>query len=127
MISKTKEGRIEYIDVVRWQDRKIHILGRREENISSDASSFTAYHIIHDDQTGKLISEESFLYRGNFPLFMCGCYILSCEGTRPTLLDHALSLTIHENRLKADKYDASISKFKEANLSDLRQEKLEKT
>ncbi|UCE78721.1 MAG: hypothetical protein JSV13_09480 [Nitrospiraceae bacterium] len=127
MISKTKEGRLESIDVVRWQDRKIHILGRREENISSDASSFRAYHIIHDEQTGKIISEDSFLYRGNFPLFMCGCYILSCEGTCLTLLDHELSLKIHENRLKADKYDDSISKFKEANLSDLRKEKLQKT
>lgn len=122
MKSKTKEGRLEYIDVVRWQDRKIHILGRREENISSDASSFRAYHIIHDEQTGNIISEDSFLNRGNFPLFMCGCYILTCEGTCPTLLDDELSLTIHENRLKSDEYDSCISKFKEANSSDLRKD-----
>jgi hypothetical protein len=120
MISKKEEGRLEYIDVVRWQDRGIHVLGRREERISSDDSSCRAYHIIHDAQTGKVISEDSFTYRCNFPLFMCGCYILSCEGTCPPLLDHELSLKIHKNRIKADKYDDNIRKFKEANLNDLR-------
>jgi hypothetical protein len=31
MISKKEEGRLEYIDVVRWQDGEIHVLGRKEE------------------------------------------------------------------------------------------------
>ena len=120
MISKKAEGRLEYIDVVRWQDSKIHVLGRREESISSDDSFYRAFYIIHDAPTGKVISEDSFMYIGNFPLFMCGCYILSCEGECPPLLDHELALNIHENKIKADQYDNSIREFKEANLNDLR-------
>lgn len=125
MISKKEEGRLEYIDVVRWQDGEIHVLGRKEENISSDGSFYSAYHIIHDALTGEIISEDSFRYIGNFPLFMCGCYILSCEGECPPFLNHELALKIHENKINADKYDSSIRKFKEANLNDLR--KIQKT
>jgi hypothetical protein len=120
MISKKEEGRLKYIDVVRIQDRKIHVLGRRKESISSDGSSFRAYHIIHDAQTGKVVSEDSFMYIGNFPLFMCGCYILSCEGKCPPLLDHDLAVKIHESKTKAVRYSNSMRKFKEANLNDLR-------
>jgi hypothetical protein len=105
MISKKEEGRLEYIDVVRWQDGEIHVLGRKEENISSDGSFYSAYHIIHDALTG--------------------CYILSCEGECPPFLNHELALKIHENKINADKYDSSIRKFKEANLNDLR--KIQKT
>lgn len=120
MISKSEEGRLEYIDVIRWQNGKIHVLGRRgKTNTSSDDSPYRAYYIIHDAQTGRIISEDSFIYRGNFPLFMCGCYLLSCEGSHPPLLGHELSLKIQENRIKADKYDDCIKKFKEANLNDL--------
>jgi hypothetical protein len=73
----------------------------------------------------KKICEDSFRYIGNFPLFMCGCYILSCEGECPPFLNHELALKIHENKINADKYDSSIRKFKEANLNDLR--KIQKT
>ena len=72
MISIKEKGRLEYIEVVRWQDGKIHVLGRGKEIISSDNTSYRAFHIIHDAQTKKILSEESFIYRGNFPLFMCG-------------------------------------------------------
>jgi hypothetical protein len=44
MISKKEKGRLEYIDVVRWQDGKIHVLGRIEEHSSSDGSFYSAYH-----------------------------------------------------------------------------------
>ena len=117
MISQ-KEGRLEYIDVVRRQGGEIHVLGRGEEIISSDSTSYMAYHIIHDASTGKVVSEDSFLHRGSFPLFMCGCYMLSCEGECPPILDHELSLEIHEYRKRVDKYDESIRQFKEANLND---------
>jgi hypothetical protein len=120
MISEKEEGRLLYIDVIRWQDSRIHVFGRREESISSDGSSYRAFHIIHDASTGEVISEDFFIYRGNFPLFMCGCYILSCEGDCPPLLDHELALNIHENKIKADKYDNSIREFKVVNLNDLR-------
>jgi hypothetical protein len=33
-------------------------------------------------------------------------------------LDHELALNIHENKIKADKYDNSIREFKEANLNN---------
>jgi hypothetical protein len=125
MISKKEERRLEDIDVVRWQDGKIHVLGRIEDNCSSDGTFYSAYHIIHDALTGEIIKEDSFRYIGNFPLFMCGCYMLSCEGERPPFLDHELALKIHENNINADKYDSSIRKFKEANLKDLK--KLQKT
>jgi hypothetical protein len=46
--------------------------------------------------------------------------MLSCEGECPPILDHELSLEIHEYRMKADKYDDSIRQFKEANLNDLK-------
>lgn len=119
MISE-KEDRLKYIEVARWQDGEIHVLGRGEEIISSDRSSYRAFHILHDAQTGKIVSEDSFIYRGNFPLFMCGCHALSCEGDCPPLLDHKLALKIHENRIKADNYDSNIRLFKEANLNDLK-------
>ncbi len=119
MTSREKEGRLEYIEVVRRQGNELHVLGRGEEMNSSDSTSYMAYHIIHDASTGKVVSEDSFLHRGNFPLFMCGCYMLSCEGDCPPILDHELSLEIHEYRMKADKYDNSIRIFKEANLIDL--------
>ncbi len=121
MKSIKKEGRLEYIEVVRRQGSELHVLGRGKEIISSDSTSYMAYHIIHDALTGKVISEESFLYRGNFPLFMCGCYMLSCEGDCPPLLDNKLSLEINEYRIKADNYDDSIRQFKEANMNDLNQ------
>lgn len=121
MISEKEKGRLQYIDVVRWQDSRIHVFGRREESISSDGSSYRAFHINHDALTGEVISEDSFIYKGNFPLFMCGCYTLACEGDCPPLLDRELALTIHENRIKADNYDNSVRNFKEANLNDLNQ------
>ncbi len=119
MISK-KESRLEYIDVVRHEDRKIHVLGRSEKSVSCDGASYTAHHIIFDAQTGKVFQEDSFRHIGSFPLFMCGCYILSFEGECPPLLDHELSLEIYENRLKADKYEEHIRKFKEANLKEIK-------
>jgi hypothetical protein len=120
MTYKKEKGRLKYIDVIRFQDGKIHVLGRRKESISSDGSFLRAYHIIYDAPTGKVISEDSFMYRGNFPLFMCGCYILSCEGKCPPLLDHELAMKINENKIKADRYNNSMKKFQEANLNDLR-------
>jgi len=119
MTYREKEGRLEYIDVVRWQDGEIHVLGRGEEIISSDSTSYMAYNLVYDATTGKVVSEESFLHRGNFPLFMCGCYILSCEGDCPPLLDHELSLKIHETRTKSESYDDSVRKFRGANLKEL--------
>jgi len=119
MTSREKEGRLEYIDVVRWQDGEIHVLGRGEEIISSDSTSYMAYHLIYEASTGKVVSEDFFLHRGSFPLFMCGCYILSCEGDCPPLLDHELSLKINENQTKAKKFDESIRKLREANLKDI--------
>ena len=113
-------GKLEYIDVVRWQDGKIHVFGRNEERDTADGHFFRAHHFIHDALTGKMLSEDSFMHKGNFPLFMCGCYTLSCEGDCPPLLDHELALIIHENRIKTDTYDGNIRKFKEANLNDLR-------
>ncbi len=118
MIPGKKEGRLEFIDVVRWQDGEIHVLGRGEEMTSSDSTSFMAYHYIYDASTCKVVSEDSFLHRGSFPLFMCGCYMLSCEGDCPPLLDHELSLKINENQTKAKKFDESIRKFSEANLKE---------
>lgn len=115
-----EKGILEYIDVVRWQDGKIHVLGRSEERVTSDGHSFRAHHIIYDALTGEMISEDFFIHEGNFPLFMCGCYTLSCEGDCPPLLDHELALKIHENRIKIDKYDISTREFKKANLNDLR-------
>jgi hypothetical protein len=120
MIFQKEKGRLEYIDVVRWQDGNIHVLGRKEENISCDGSFCSAYHIIHDALTGEIISEDSFIHKGNFPLFMCGCYSLSCEGDHPPLLDHELAINIHENKKKTDKYDITTREFKKANLNDLR-------
>lgn len=115
-----EKGILEYIDVVRWQDGKIYVLGRSEERGTADGYFFRAHHIIHDALTGEIISEDAFMHKGNFPLFMCGCYTLSCEGDCPPLLDHELALKVHENRIKTDKYDISIREFKAANLSDLR-------
>lgn len=86
--------------------------------IAADSTSYMAYHIVHDALTWEIISEDSFMYRGNFPLFMCGCYSLSCEGDCPPLLDHELALKIRENRIKADTFDDNIRKFKEANLNN---------
>ena len=120
MISREKEGRLEYIDVVKWLDGEIHVLGRGEEINSSDSTSYMAYHFIYDASTGQIISEDSFLHRGNFPLFMCGCYMLSCEGECPPLLDHALSLSIHENQTKAKEFDERIRTFREANLNEVK-------
>ena len=114
-----KEERLEYIDVVRWQDGEIHVLGRGKEITTSDSTTYMAYHTIHDASTGKLISEESFIHRGSLPLFMCGCYILSCDGDCPPILDHELSLRVHENRVKAENYDRDIKQFKEANLKEV--------
>jgi hypothetical protein len=119
MTSREKVGRLEYIDVVRWHDGEIHVLGRGEAIISSDSTSHMAYHMIYDAFTGKVVSEDSFLHRGSFPLFMCGCYMLSCEGDCPPLLDHELALKINENQVKAKNYDESIRKFREANLKEL--------
>lgn len=118
MKTEIKKSRLEYIDVVRWEEREIHVLGRGKERVSSDSTSSPAFHIIHDALTGRIISEDSFVYRGNFPLFMCGCYMLSCEGECPPLLDHELALEIHENQIKADKYDRLVREFQEANLKD---------
>ena len=115
-----KKGKLEYIDVVRWQDGEIHVLGRGEEMNYSDSTSYMAYHLIYDAATGKVVSEDSFLHRGSFPLFMCGCYMLSCEGDCPPLLDHELSLKINENQTKAKQFDKSIREFIEANLKELR-------
>ena len=118
MRTEIKESRLEYIDVVRWEEEKIHVLGRGKESVSSDSTSYPAFHIIHDALTGRIISEDSFVYRGNFPLFMCGCYMLSCEGECPPLLDQELALEIHENQIKADQYDKRVREFQEANLKD---------
>ncbi|MBI4848213.1 MAG: hypothetical protein HY808_06490 [Nitrospirae bacterium] len=120
IITGKEKVRLEQIDVVRWQDGIIHVLGRGEETVHSDSVSCIAYHIIHDASTGKVISEDSFLHRGSFPLFMCGCYTLACEGDCPPLLDHELALAIHENRMKADIYVKNVVKFTEANLNDLK-------
>jgi hypothetical protein len=120
MILDKEVGRLEYIDVVRWQDGKIHVLEGREVGSSSDGPSCRLFHIIHDALTGNVITEDSFISRGNFPLFMCGCYLLACEGTCPPLLDHELALKIHENKIKADAYNKSMREFKEANLNDLK-------
>ena len=114
-----KKGILEYIDVVRWQNGNIHVLGRNEEMVTADGHFFKAHHIIHDAVTGEVISEDSFMHKGNFPLFMCGCYTLSCEGDCPPLLDHELAIRIHKNRIKTDKYNDDIKKFKVANLNDL--------
>ncbi len=121
------EGRLEYIDVVRWQDGEIHVLGRGAEIVASESTLYMAYHFIYDSSTGKLTNEESFLHRGSFPLFMCGCYMLSCEGNCPPILDHKLSLDIKEYRVKADKYDDSVRQYKEANINDLRDCNVRKT
>jgi len=86
--------------------------------ISSDSTSSMAYHLIYDASTGKLISEDSFLHRGSFPLFMCGCYMLSCEGDCPPLLDRELAIKIYENQTKAKMFDDTIKKFREANLNE---------
>jgi hypothetical protein len=109
---------LEYIDVVRWQDGKIHVLGRSEERVTADGHFFRAHHIVHDARTGDIVSEDSFIHKGNFPLFMCGCYTLSCEGDCPPLLDHELAIEIHENRGKTIKYNDSVRKYKEANSYD---------
>ena len=109
---------LEHIDVVRWQDGKIHVLGRSEERFTADGHFFRAHHIIHDARTAEILSEDSFLHKGDFPLFMCGCYTLSCEGDCPPLLDHELALEIHENREKTDKYNDSVRIYREANLHD---------
>jgi hypothetical protein len=120
MIPDKEAGRLEYIDVVRRQDGKIHVLGGREEsNSSDDGPSYRLFHIIHDALTGKVISEDFFISRGNFPLFMCGCYLLACEGTCPPMLDHELALKIHEDKVKADAYNNLMRELKEANLNDL--------
>ena len=111
---------LEYLDVVRWQHGNIHVLGRSEERDTADGHFFKAHHIIYDAITGEMISEDAFMHKGNFPLFMCGCYTLSCEGDCPPLLDHELAIEIHENRIKTDKYNDSVKKFKEANLNDFR-------
>ncbi len=113
------EGRLEHIDVVRWQDGEIHVLGREEEIVSSDITSYMAHHIIHDASTGEVISEDSFLHRGSFPFFMCGCYMLSCEGDCPPILNHELAHGIHENQIKVKTFDDSIKKFRKANLREL--------
>lgn len=118
MRTEKKESRLEYIDVVRWEERKIHVLGRGKERVCSDSTSYRAFYIIHDALTGRIISEDFFVYRGNFPLFMCGCYMLTCEGECPPLLDHELALEIHENKIKADKYDKRVRELQEANLKD---------
>ena len=115
-----EKGLLDSIDVVRWQDGFIHVLGRSEERDTADDHFFKAHHFIHDALTGELISEDYFIHKGNFPFFMCGCYTLSCEGDCPPLLDHKLAIAIHENRIKTDKYNESIKKFREANLNDLK-------
>lgn len=117
--SVKQEGRLEYIDAVRWQDGKIHVLGRRDESILSDSSSCRAFHIIHDAQTGTIIAEDSFVHRGNFPLFMCGCFTLACEGDHPPLLCHELAIEIQQNRTKAEQYDHDVRKFRDLNLVDI--------
>ena len=113
------KGKLEYIDVVRWQDNKIHVLGRSEERDTADGHFFKAHHIIHNSITGEIISEDSFMHKGNFPLFMCGCYTLSCEGDCPPLLDNELALEIHKNRIETDKYNDCIRKYKDANFNDV--------
>jgi hypothetical protein len=113
-------GKIESVDVVRWQDGKVHVLGRGEETVSSDSVKSIAYHIIHDASTGKVVSEESFMHRGSFPLFMCGCYMLSCEGDCPPILDRDLAVNIHEYLIRAKHYDETVKKFRDANLKDLK-------
>jgi hypothetical protein len=118
--SDTEAGRLEYIDAVRWQDGKIHVLGGREESHSDDGPSYRLFHIVHDAMSGKIISEDSFISRGNSPLFMCGCYLLTCEGSCPPVLDHELALKIHEDKIRADAYDKNVREFKEANLNDLK-------
>lgn len=114
------KGKLEYIDVVRQQDGKIHVLGRSEERDTADGHFFRAHHVIHDARTGELISEDTFMHKGAFPLFMCGCYTLSCEGDCPPLLDHDLAVNIHENRVKTDEYNEIIREFQEANIDDLK-------
>ncbi len=113
-------GKIESVDVVRWQDGKVHVLGRGEETVSSDSVKSIAYHIIHDDSTGKVVSEKSFMHRGSFPLFMCGCYMLSCEGDCPPILDRDLAVNIHEYLIRAKQFDETVKKFRDANLKDLK-------
>ncbi len=59
MISQ-KEGRLEYIDVVRRQGGEIHVLGRGEEIISSDSTSYMAYHAIADYPIRPLYALKKF-------------------------------------------------------------------
>ena len=117
-MNKEKE-RLDYIDVVRWQDGNIHVLGRSEERDTADGHFFRAHHIIHDALTGEMISEDCFMHKGNFPFFMCGCYTLSCESDCPPLMDHELALEIHENRINTEIYNERVKRFKKANLNDL--------
>jgi hypothetical protein len=119
-----EKGKLDYIDVVRWQDESIHVLGRSDERDTADGHFFRAHHIIHDALTGEIISDDSFMHKGNFPFFMCGCYTLSCESDCPPLMDHELALKIHENRINTDRYNDSVKKFKEANLNDLERQKI---
>ncbi len=120
MNAHKNNSRLESIDVVRCQDGKIHVLGRNEERDTADGHFFRAHHIIHDALTGEVISENSFMHKGNFPLFMCGCYTLSCEGDCPPLMGHELALEIHKNRIETDTYNNTVRKLKAANLNDTR-------
>ena len=127
MIPDKEAGRLEYIDVVRWQDGKIHVLGGREECSSDDSPSYRLFHVVHDALTGKVTKEDSFISRGDFPLFMCGCYLLACEGTCPPMLDHELALKIHEDKIKANAYNKIVREFREANLYDLKTERVHRS
>ncbi len=116
---KSGKDLLEYIDVVRWEGDIIHVLGRREESAAPDASTFKAYHIRHDAQSGEIIDEDFFIHAGSFPLFMCGCYVLTCQGDCPPLLDNELALKIQGDSRKAARYDSCVQKFREKNLSDM--------
>ena len=74
MRTEKKESRLEYIDVVRWEERKIHVLGRGKERVCSDSTSYRAFYIIHDALTGRIISED-FLCTGATSLFLCAAVI----------------------------------------------------
>jgi len=49
--SKKQNQRLEEIDVIRYEDEKIHVLGRSGNKL---------YHIVHDAQTKEILEEDSF-------------------------------------------------------------------
>jgi len=107
------------IDVVRWQDGKIHVLGQNHDFGFFSIRRYL-HHSVHDAETGKIVENNPFKEHFAHQIVLMTYITLSLVGVGIPALINYFRPSVRERGRKTEEYYKKVWEFEKANMADLR-------